>query len=306
MGKKYGFVNCGNEKRIVALEDIVLPNGKIIKNGEVGGVLDGTIDGTDNVSIWIDPKSKMVGGFKICGSIYLLGHSSYINTLPTPITIGTNMHIEGSRLVDTAVMESKSKKDIISIIYSELNNVTINPGSLYNKSGLCYIKTSKICNSDLAGFFDILSLNIFNCTVRNMRIYKRYDIDTGNISMHNSDIYCSEPIFNSMFLQGSLINSEIILFEKYIFDFKFKQLDGLHMRNKNDIIYISNLADTEDVIFYKKAVNDHFEIWVLYGEFCDNVDTLKKIIKTQYKKGDKLRKNILNAIKIAKETINLD
>lgn len=306
MNKKFGFVNCGNEKRIVAFEDIVLPDGRIIKNGEVGGVLDGTIDCDDNASIWIDTESKMIGGFKIHNSIYLLGYSSYINTWTIPITIGTNMHIEGSHLVDTVVVESKSEKDIISIIYSGLNNVTIKPRSLFDKAGLCYIKTSKICISELSGFFDILSLNIFNCTIHNMRIYKRYDLNIGKISIHNSDIYCSETLFNSMFLQGNLINSEILLTEEFVFDFKFEKLDGLHMRNKNDIVYISNLLDTEDVIFYKKAVNDHNEIWVLYGDFCDNVDILKRIIKTHYKKGDKIRKHILNAIKMAKETIELD
>lgn len=234
------------------------------------------------------------------------------NTIDEELIIATNTKLIGSVLTNTTIQKSSSMDSVeqITIVYSRLTDSYIIPGySPGHKQFIpvcCYIRKSTISRSNIIGRFDIDHSCISKSVVRNITIRSENIIfkKTSITEISESKIYCDSDC--DIVDLRQLINSHINLYHRYILNFASMNFDHLYMNNLTDFFYITNIGSRSyTTFFYKRKIDNHFEIFVSCGCFKGTIDEFKNKVKETYEKGSKYRKQYLNAIKVAKNIIEI-
>ena len=310
--KRYSLVKDGNVKRIIATEDIIIPGDINIEKRELGGIIDGNINIRDDVDIWVSKSSKIEGDFSISNNLFVMNGSILRNTTNEELTIGTDTMLIGSTLTDVTIQKSSYKDCInsITIYFSKIANSYIIPGysmfKVYDPV-CCYIRNSTISKSNIIGRFDITRSYISESTVRNIIIRQENQFfkKTCNLTeIYKSDIYF-DSVCDIVDLR-QMIDSSIVLDSIHILNFMCKNFDHLYMNNETDFFYITNIGSRADTtFFYKRKIDNHFEIFVSCGCFEGNIDDFIIRVKKTHKKGSKYWNQYLDAISIARNIIEI-
>lgn len=309
--RRFAFVQYGDVRRIVATEDISIPGRIEILKGEMGGIIDGNINVSGDVDIWINKTSKIEGDFSISSNLFMDG-SELHNTTDEELSIATDTELIGSILTNVNIQRSSSMDSVnqISIVYSKLTDSYIIPGyspefKQYEPT-CCHIRKSTISKSNIIGRFDIDHSCISESVVRNITIRSENMIfkKTNITEISKSKIWCDSDC--DIVDLRRMKNSHIDLYYRHILNFASMNFDHLYMDSVTDFFYITNIGSRVDTtFFYKRKIDKHFEIFVSCGCFKGTIDEFEDAVEKTHKKGSRYRKQYHNAIKLARNIIEI-